>query len=566
MKNRKTRCWAVTLSVALLLLVWNTAGAGTVVVMATSTRTAEEGTPIKIPFVLTGPEDPEFLLVQMPPGNGSELVRREGDRLLLGYGDAPWIRIGNVLAEAGVALMTIGAPSDRPKGIDKDWRRDPHHIEDVRCVVRYARQKFPRAHIYVVGSGEALTSILYLARANPPEPEGYIIIGGTWSVDQNEVYAEKKPFLVLNATNHQCPPADFYDAKDACLRNGLTLIEAGYSDTEPNANCKGLSHHGLVGLDREFGKVIVDWLKGKPIPQRIGELSTENDLREEVHYFGSTNLAGKTNRLQMTLFLPAGKGPFPLVVFNHGDILPKAKWQTQHLRYTKYNIYHTFLSLGVAVALPARAGVGKSEGEYYRTTSGDLNRNALTKPRINAPDVLAAVSYLRNLPCIDRDNIVLAGTSSGGITSLYIASQSPAWLRGVINFSGGVTDVATKAGDTSHLPTSLNGNMVNGLKILGISSHIPTLWLYTENDSHYSIKTIKASHEAYTKAGGIATLKLLPPVKGEDGHVFVGRHPEMWAGEVKAFLDSLGPRWSNRQGSNRREHEGVATAADAEMP
>ena len=65
----------------------------------------------QIPFVLTGPEDPEFLLVQMPPGNGSELVRREGDRLLLGYGDAPWIRIGNVLAEAGVALMTIGAPS-----------------------------------------------------------------------------------------------------------------------------------------------------------------------------------------------------------------------------------------------------------------------------------------------------------------------------------------------------------------------------------------------------------------------------------------------------------------------
>ena len=48
--------------------------------------------------------------------------------------------------------------------------------------------------------------------------------------------------------------------------------------------------------------------------------------------------------------------------------------------------------------------------------------------------------------------------------------------------------------------------------------------------------------------------------------MFVGRHPEMWAGEVKAFLDSLGPRWSNRQGSNRREHEGVATAADAEMP
>ena len=273
---------------------WNTAGAGTVVVMATSTRTAEEGTPIKIPFVLTGPEDPEFLLVQMPPGNGSELVRREGDRLLLGYGDAPWIRIGNVLAEAGVALMTIGAPSDRPKGIDKDWRQDPHHIEDVRCVVRYARQKFPRAHIYVVGSGEALTSILYLARAKPPEPEGYIIIGGTLSVDQNKVYAEKKPFLVLNATNHQCPPADFYDAKDACLRNGLTLIEAGYSGIpSPTRTARDSHTTDFVGLDREFGKVIVDWLKGKPIPQRIGELSTENDLREEVHYFGSTNLTRK---------------------------------------------------------------------------------------------------------------------------------------------------------------------------------------------------------------------------------------------------------------------------------
>ena len=90
----------------------------------------------------------------------------------------------------------------------------------------------------------------------------------------------------------------------------------------------------------------------------------------------------------------------------------------------------------------------------------------------------------------------------------------PAWLRGVINFSGGVTDVATKAGDTSHLPTSLNGNMVNGLKILGISSHIPTLWLYTENDSHYSIKTIKASHRGVHESWRYCDAEAAPSGKG----------------------------------------------------
>jgi dienelactone hydrolase len=445
--------------------------------------------------------------------------------------------------------MTMGAPSDRPRGIDNDWRRDPGHIEDVRCLLRYAREKLPGARIYAVGSGEALTSVLRLARTNPSETEGYIVIGGDWSVCQNEVYAEKKRFLLLHATNHECPPADFYDAAEASRKNGLALVEAGYADIEPDANCSGLSHNGLVGLDSEFGKLVVDWLKGEPIPQRIGAPSKENDLREEVHYFASTNLEGKTNRLQMTLFLPRGKGPFPLVVYNHGDMLPKAIWQTEHLRYTEYAIYHAFLSMGVAVALPARAGVGKSEGEYYRTTLRDVRRDALTSCRINAPDILAAVGYLRNLPSIDRDNIVLAGTSSGGMTSLYIASKSPAWLRGVIDFSGGITDVAAET-DNDRPPTSLNPNMVNGLKIVGLTSHAPTLWLFTENDSRYSVKSINASYEAYTKAGGIATLKLFPPVKGEDGHVFVSRHPEMWTGEVKLFLDSLGPPWANRQGSN----------------
>src|SRR5271157_4853019 len=197
------------------------------------TRTMLNGSAITIPAVITGPEEPKFLLIQMPPGNGAELVMTQKGKVTIGYKELPWTRIHDSLADAGITLMTVGAPSDRTKGIDDEWRRDPRHLEDMKAVLAYARLKYLQAHIFVVGSGNALASMLTVARTKPIETEGYIVIGGAWYLNQNEIYKEDKPFLVLHSVNDQCPISGFiYDAKKAVENNILTLVEAGYPNME----------------------------------------------------------------------------------------------------------------------------------------------------------------------------------------------------------------------------------------------------------------------------------------------------------------------------------------------
>jgi len=103
------------------------------------------------------------------------------------------------------------------------------------------------------------------------------------------------------------------------------------------------------------------------------------------------------------------------------------------------------------------------------------------------------------------------------------------WLKAVINFSGGRTD-----GIRNHL----NAGMVSAFAYLGRTSRVPSLWIFAEHDSRYSVETIRASYAAFTDAGGVASLHLYPPIKG-DGH-FIYHQPRIWREDLRQFLAGLG--------------------------
>jgi hypothetical protein len=81
--------------------------------------------------------------------------------------------------------------------------------------------------------------------------------------------------------------------------------------------------------------------------------------------------------------------------------------------------------------------------------------------------------------------------------------------------------------------------MVSGFEELGRTTRIPTLWVFAENDSKYSAETIRASHAAYVKAGGVARLSLSAPTAASDGHLIFQR-PELWRDALKEFLGETG--------------------------
>jgi pimeloyl-ACP methyl ester carboxylesterase len=75
----------------------------------------------------------------------------------------------------------------------------------------------------------------------------------------------------------------------------------------------------------------------------------------------------------------------------------------------------------------------------------------------------------------------------------------------------------------------------------GRTTKVPTLWLYSENDTFFSPAFVKEMHDAFQKAGGKVKLVMLPPF-GKDGHSFLfnERALPLWIEEVDKFLAEIG--------------------------
>jgi dienelactone hydrolase len=144
-------------------------------------------------------------------------------------------------------------------------------------------------------------------------------------------------------------------------------------------------------------------------------------------------LAGKQGKLQAYLWRPAGPGPFPALVYNHGS--------EQDPVVGLYNDMGPFLvKQGYVVLYPYRRGAGKSEGTYWRARVSKL-ADAQREPAViqalvdENDDVVTAIEWLRAQRFVDGKNVSVAGCSFGGIEALFTAER-PLGLNAVIDFAG----------------------------------------------------------------------------------------------------------------------------------
>ena len=151
---------------------------------------------------------------------------------------------------------------------------------------------------------------------------------------------------------------------------------------------------------------------------------------------------------------------------------------------------------------------------------------------MHARDIQLALANLKTRTALDASRMLVMGQSAGGYATMHIASMNLPGVVGAINFSGGRTD---KVG--SGEAALWNKAMVNGFAEFGKTTKLPTLWIFAENDSRYSANTIRASYQAFTKAGGKAMLLLSPPIEG-DGH-YIHRRPELWRQAVRDYLSEI---------------------------
>jgi dienelactone hydrolase len=234
---------------------------------------------------------------------------------------------------------------------------------------------------------------------------------------------------------------------------------------------------------------------------------------------------GQTVELETTVFKPPGDGPFPLVVMNHGKALgdPRAQGRDRFIALSR-----EFVRRGYAVVVPMRKGFSKSTGEY-----ADPGCDMTAHGELQADDVQSTLEYLDQQPWVDKNRVLVAGQSYGGLTAMAFGTRHFPGVKGLINFAGGLR---MHGGDCRW-----RASLIEAFATYGAHTDLPSLWFYGANDHHFSPQLAAKLHDAYVQAGGHAELVAYGPFK-DDAHGMSGSRDgvKIWWPETEKFLKQLG--------------------------
>jgi carboxymethylenebutenolidase len=246
--------------------------------------------------------------------------------------------------------------------------------------------------------------------------------------------------------------------------------------------------------------------------------------------------------LHALLWRPAGAGPFPAILFNHGSghgVLSSSGEKYEHtMEWQGEQLGPVFARRGYVFLFLLRRGTGLSEGEGENsadswnrelTAHGEKARNRAQLrllETVELQDALAGLAYLRSLREVNARRVAVAGHSYGGSLTLLLAERDST-LRGAVVFSGSARS----------WPRS--PEMRERLLKAAAHARVPTLLLFAEND--YSIAPARALCAAMKRAGQRCEAKIYPAVghTAQEGHSFVHLRIASWEPDVFSFLEPL---------------------------
>jgi dienelactone hydrolase len=239
--------------------------------------------------------------------------------------------------------------------------------------------------------------------------------------------------------------------------------------------------------------------------------------------------------MRAVIVRPQGPGPFPLMVMNHGSTQSAERRMAMALPdYGALARY--FVRRGYAVALPQRPGHGSTGGRYLEDQNGCDDADFLTAGHGAADSIAAAITYLTAQPFVRRSGVIVVGQSAGAWGALALASRNPQGVKAVIAFAAGRGGRSYDRAGVNCVPDRL----VAAARDYGLTARLPTLWVYTDNDSYFPPRLSRRLFEAFRSGGGKADYRLLPAY-GADGHFLAEQDAAepLWAPVLDEFLRRL---------------------------
>ena len=233
--------------------------------------------------------------------------------------------------------------------------------------------------------------------------------------------------------------------------------------------------------------------------------------------------------LHGVLYLPAGPGPFPAVVYNHGSaggMLSKMAFDS---------LGPVFAAHGWVFFGPYRRGQGLSAtaGKFIgdqisaATKTGGLTAGAATMVHLletdHLDDQLAALSWLKKQKFVRPDRIAVAGNSFGGILTVFGAERGS--YCAAVNSAG----AAQSWKNAPLLQSAMERSARN--------ARAPIFFFQAAND--YDLSPSRVLADTMRAAGKDFELKIYPPFgkSAAEGHTLGYFGSTVWAGDVFQFLN-----------------------------
>jgi dienelactone hydrolase len=267
-------------------------------------------------------------------------------------------------------------------------------------------------------------------------------------------------------------------------------------------------------------------------------------LLEEITFLTISG-NGKPYRLEAAIVRPAAaKGRLPIALLTHG----RARFDTNASASNYAPQARDLAYRGYLAVVVIRRGFGRSDGTPGVPTNrpyANCNHDDLRKYfSVESDDLAGALRAVAERPDADGTRAIVIGASVGGGAAIALAARNPPGLKAVVNLAGAmrITDAKGNLLCSQDVP-------VGALASFGAQTKTPTLWVYSQNDSNFGPETARKLHAAYVAKGGVATLRVVPPLPEDGHHVFERREGRQhWLAALDPFLRAQGlPTWSTQQ-------------------